>query len=1242
MAHCLIFIIDTLAFAVFYVIFVFQKHLVLKKIASLFIFLFATALHSQKDNTLFWEISGNGLQKKSYVYGTMHVNEKVSYHLSDAFYNHLLAADIVSNESNPETWAELVALFQDNEVASQYKFYSEFYLFPAKKENIATAFVNTNYFDKMLSGIEGEQADFQENTVLDMFIFQTGKKYNKKIIGLEDAKESLLPILQLDGDDVKPMAENMPILVKILKNRNFTEALRQYYREKDIVMLDSIYKLMFSKKAHHVLITKRNEKMAASLDSLSRKGSVFSAVGAAHLAGKEGVIALLRKKGFTVTPISDVLTESGKAKKKTIEAFFPDPGFVASKTNDGMLSMPLNKKQNLTNNNIGSPDLTNGGLIAIKRIPLYDYLKKNPESFNPKALDSLFFENIAGEILEKKYIEGPNYRGYDIKNITKTGNGQRHRFYITPLELIAVSMTGTGNYVRRYETAIFDKISLKPYSDSWEKITPATGGFSVEAPSFHSVYGNNPDQPANMTIQAYDQKEKGYYFMTERTLNSTYYLEDTTFEHKQIHHEFYLQHSIDTLHTAYAKNHSGVVSESILGGKKIKLKSVIKGSKYYILGTVNASDQHSERFFNSFITLPFQYKTAAKTFLDTVAQLKIDIPEKQNAKLFLQLEAAPIKQKNAFLSKNLDYDFRSETGKSVSLAYHKYQKYETATSMDSVRAYFRKDFLDHEISNYDDYDEEDYNYSMPTSMLNSFFNTRKGLSASQWYEIVDKKTNEYTFVSENETFDKEKNVHTFNALVSKPNSTQAIKYKVLFRGDSYATLSTLVEKDYKDEDPFIEKAFSSLDFTAKNTTSVFDDKIATFIADAKSKQDTIRYSALNSAFNLEIRPKDFKAVTDFLNTFDFKDDESAALTYLLEQVGNIPDSRVIPFLESFYNKKDLRAEIQFSILKALSNQKSKQGYKKIIALMKSDLPLSDETYDVTNLFSNFEADKENSKLLFPDILQFYATNEYKSPILDFCQVMLDAGLIEAKTLSTLKKTWVSNANSAIKRAANKPKKSSGDTDIEDNNNTVNELIAYLNVLYYFPSDKDIDNLFTKIKTLQFPELKAEFLRLAYIHNKTTATEIDEALKNPSLQFIAVNLMATRNDKSFFAKLTDDDIAKSAVLNFENITEKDSISLLKKTIVESHGKSFTYFFFRLSRTNADTGKSDKLVYPLVFLNENNRINPLVYKRISTEADVEDSALEEKYKTIINQSVNYMHTRASFVKQEAVTVQNLEMY
>jgi len=145
----------------------------LKKL--LYISLLITSVIQAQNKSLFWEISGNGLTKKSYIYGTMHVNDKISFHLSDSFFTNLLGSDIVANESNPETWGDLNDLMKSNDFNSYKKFYTEFYLFPTTKQNIQTIFINDNgkYFRNMLSGAEGDQADFQEDTVLDMFIFQT-------------------------------------------------------------------------------------------------------------------------------------------------------------------------------------------------------------------------------------------------------------------------------------------------------------------------------------------------------------------------------------------------------------------------------------------------------------------------------------------------------------------------------------------------------------------------------------------------------------------------------------------------------------------------------------------------------------------------------------------------------------------------------------------------------------------------------------------------------------------------------------------------------------------------------------------------------------------------------------------------------------------------------------------------------------------------------------------------------------
>lgn len=53
-----------------------------------------------------------------------------------------------------------------------------------------------------------------------------------------------------------------------------------------------------------MLLKKRNEKWMNVLPDLMKRGSQFIAVGALHLPGPEGLIALLRQAGYTVTPVT--------------------------------------------------------------------------------------------------------------------------------------------------------------------------------------------------------------------------------------------------------------------------------------------------------------------------------------------------------------------------------------------------------------------------------------------------------------------------------------------------------------------------------------------------------------------------------------------------------------------------------------------------------------------------------------------------------------------------------------------------------------------------------------------------------------------------------------------------------------------------------------------------------------------------------------------------------------------------
>ena len=67
-------------------------------------------------------------------------------------------------------------------------------------------------------------------------------------------------------------------------------------------MIDSLTMLSSPKSFFKSHAFDRNIEMVKNMDSIMKTGSLFSAIGAAHLPGPKGVIELLCAKGYKVTP----------------------------------------------------------------------------------------------------------------------------------------------------------------------------------------------------------------------------------------------------------------------------------------------------------------------------------------------------------------------------------------------------------------------------------------------------------------------------------------------------------------------------------------------------------------------------------------------------------------------------------------------------------------------------------------------------------------------------------------------------------------------------------------------------------------------------------------------------------------------------------------------------------------------------------------------------------------------------
>lgn len=262
------------------------------------------------DNAILWKISGNGLSKPSYLMGTVHMTcdttlDKNILKALDETNQLYLEYDMDSPTLSEEMSAE--AFMKDGKKMSQL----------VSPEDFKTVrdYVKKN-FDLDLTTVE-EYKPFMLTTmfyskILDCPVqsyenelITVTKSQKEEVYGLETVKEQMQVF-----EDI-PYEVQMQEIVRTT-NGGFEKDVAEYkkmldaYAHKDINKLQKITKetenILFI-KYNDVLITNRNKNWIPRIDKIVKESPTFFGVGALHLGGKEGVIKLLRKKGYKVEPV---------------------------------------------------------------------------------------------------------------------------------------------------------------------------------------------------------------------------------------------------------------------------------------------------------------------------------------------------------------------------------------------------------------------------------------------------------------------------------------------------------------------------------------------------------------------------------------------------------------------------------------------------------------------------------------------------------------------------------------------------------------------------------------------------------------------------------------------------------------------------------------------------------------------------------------------------------------------------
>ncbi len=294
----------------------------MKKIFLLCVSLFTAGLvfsqpatHTQPAaHTLLWKITGNGLKKPSYLFGTMHVLCEDDAMLSERFKNVIAECDEVYFEINlvdingiinslkymrMNDSRKLSDLLNDSDYLKVKKYFTT--------HGSKLPFGMLERLKPLLisSLIEEDNMNCKATDGMEFVIMKEARVHDKKINGFETAEfqAGLFDSIPYEKQ-ARELIESIDSLDQHKKN---TDSLVAVYKRQDLDKIDEM-----SRKEDpgmdgymDLLLYDRNRKWVKALGSLLSAKSLIVAVGAAHLPGDLGLISLLKKSGYKVEPLKN-------------------------------------------------------------------------------------------------------------------------------------------------------------------------------------------------------------------------------------------------------------------------------------------------------------------------------------------------------------------------------------------------------------------------------------------------------------------------------------------------------------------------------------------------------------------------------------------------------------------------------------------------------------------------------------------------------------------------------------------------------------------------------------------------------------------------------------------------------------------------------------------------------------------------------------------------------------------------
>lgn len=1072
--------------------------------------------------TLLWRISGNGLQKPSYLFGTMHLQDKRLFNFTDSLYQFLEKAEGFAIEINFRDYMDTIVQRSiqkkeeeflsdaDEEVEVDSKkldkgadsLLKEFGITKNKLTRKQLKKIRDYRINKIVQ--EGEMP-----TIVDAYLYGIALRQGKWLGGIEDVHD------QMDVfDELGKNLDVNEVFIPEDKLRFSMEQLINIYLQQDLQgIADYTYRADPGYKDK--VIVQRNIKMARRMDSLSALRSMFFAVGAAHLPGDSGVISFLRNKGFTVDPVFSAV----RIPAANYSSKLQDLNWI--KVNDE------NKLYTVEMPGVPSDHNMFGELLKMKMFfdvtTMTFYMSGNTmaNAKNEKELNEALQEiaqrtgGSSGRVLSKKTIQQNGVQG--MEGLIQNKDGFYRLRLLQKENVLYILMAGaskksnlTTGDADRFFASFRANAAIKK---DWIKFELPEKGFSISLPGQprRNKLFEQQAEGSNWNFLVYDHVDVGsglYFIIQIRELRGGYYLDGDSSFLSQFKEN--LAGKLDIIYKDERTSFQGFPSLQYNGFSKqdnlaYKTFNVIRGNRIYTLmvaGTSKSDSTIADYFLHSLFLYPYGVSTWSK--------------------------------------------FISPEGGFSTWAPAPLEKISSSTDEKSTQEHF---------------------LSYDSTRVISYEIFREPLSAFYWVKddsaFFEKRIKAYINFGDSVLLKRRTNngsLAGIEALVKMTDNNNLKKVRLFLNGDTVYTLISFIPTFHINETGH-QKFFDDFRVDREEVSTIYNNKAERLLTALRTTDSAAFEKASVVLPEVEFEKNDLPFLhRALLENYRDSGNNYGVHDRLRRIVEELENPATIDFIRDHYHElKGSKESLKYPLLQLLASFKTLDAYGLLKQLLLANLPESGTSRGLA--YALWDSLKL-TRTLYPEILRLSKDSSFRELLVMVTNAMIDSNLLDIKEVLPYKPIYMGQAVQALR-------------SMSDSNAAWWQLtdIIYLTGRFNDPAANELLRKFLRVNYTGVKE--AAVISLARNNQHIDPKEIEKLAGEKEERLgLYKALKVIRKEHLFPAKYSSQkSLAESELyLIASDESEIESMSFIGERVTDFMGKKQRFYLFRVSYSAEDASSA----------------------------------------------------------------------